>query len=388
MSGAAAGPGGEPAPAPAALQTGATPPAATPAPLPPDAEAPSQRRDRLLAALVLFSALYTCALAQVVLVPIVIAILLGLMLAPAVRLLERWHVPRVLGALAVTLAFFTALAAVLLMLAAPAREWLGRLPTALAHMQDLLQELRRPLQMASEAGKKLGELASLDEAAPVRLVDASSGFVPQALSAAPALVTALVIVLFLTFLFLLHGDVLLRKFVTLAPDWRSKRDLVQATRQAQHELSLYMLTISLINAGLGVATMIALYLLGMPDPWLWGGVAALLNFAPFVGPLATAILLVVAGFAEFSTPWQALAAPGAFLFLQMLEGQLITPHLVGHRLALDPVMVFLVLILLGWMWGVAGLLLAVPLISCIKLIATRIPEAAGLAILLSRQEPG
>jgi predicted PurR-regulated permease PerM len=187
------------------------------------------------------------------------------------------------------------------------------------------------------------------------------------------------------FLFLLHGDALLRKFVTLAPHLRAKREIVLATRQAQHELSLYMITITLINAGLGLATAAALHLLHMPDPLLWGGVAAVLNFAPFIGPLLTAAALLVAGFAEFSSAIDALAAPAAFLFLHLIEGQVITPHLVGRRLALDPVMVFLSLVVLGWTWGIAGLLIAVPLMSCAKIIASRLPEGAMLATLLSEQ---
>jgi predicted PurR-regulated permease PerM len=206
----------------------------------------------------------------------------------------------------------------------------------------------------------------------------------QVAAAAPALIAEFVVTIFLAFLFLLHGDDLLRKFVTLAPHLRAKRDLVAATRQAQHELSLYMITITLINAGLGLATALALYLLGMPDPLLWGGVAALLNYAPFIGPLVTALLLAFAGFAEFTSPLQALAAPATFLGLHLVEGQVVTPHLVGRRLALDPVMVLLALVVLGWAWGAAGLLIAVPLLSCAKIIAARMPEAQPLAILLSR----
>jgi len=187
----------------------------------------------------------------------------------------------------------------------------------------------------------------------------------------------------LTFLFLLHGDALLRKFVTLAPHLRAKRDLVEATRHAQRELSMYMITITLINGGLGLATAGALYLMHVNDPLLWGGIAALLNYAPFIGPLITAVALLVVGFTEFATPGLALAVPGVFLGLHLLEGQLITPHLVGRRLALDPVMVFLAMILLGWMWGVAGLLLAVPLLACAKIIAERIENGDTIVALLS-----
>ena len=143
-----------------------------------------------------------------------------------------------------------------------------------------------------------------------------------------------------------------------------------------------MTTIAAINAGLGLLTAAALWLLGMDNALLWGGIAAILNFAPFVGPLVTVGLLIVAGFARFDTPLAALCVPGAFLALHLLEGQLLTPSIVGRRLALDPIMVFLALMLFGWLWGVAGLLLAMPLLSCIRIIAERIPAWHGLAKML------
>lgn len=339
---------------------------------------------RLLGVIVAFLVVYTCVLAEVVLVPILVAILIGLVFAPAVRLLERWHVPRVLGSLAAIVFAVTLVGVVFASLAPPAREWAARAPRAIAHLESSLRDLRRPLQAATKATEQLGKLAELGGGRTTQVVSATPGMLAQVAAAAPALIAEFVVTIFLAFLFLLHGDDLLRKFVTLAPHLRAKRDLVAATRQAQHELSLYMITITLINAGLGLATAFALYLLHVPDPLLWGGVAALLNYAPFIGPLVTALLLAFAGFAEFASPLQALAAPAAFLALHLVEGQVVTPHLVGRRLALDPVMVLLALVVLGWAWGAAGLLIAVPLLTCAKIIAERMPEAQPLAILLSR----
>ncbi len=339
---------------------------------------------RLLGVIVAFLVVYTCVLADVVLVPILVAILIGLVFAPAVRLLERWRIPRVIGSLLAIAFVVTLLGTVFGALAQPAREWAARAPRAMTHLESSLRELRRPLQAATKATEELGKLATIDGEDRKQVVDTTPSLAAQAMAAAPALIAEIVVTIFLAFLFLLHGDGLLRKFVTLAPHLRAKRDLVAATRQAQHELSLYMITITLINAGLGIATAIVLYLLGVPDPLLWGGIAALLNYAPFIGPLVTAVLLAFAGFVEFSSPWDALAGPAAFLVLHTIEGQVVTPHLVGRRLALDPVMVLLALVVLGWAWGATGLLIAVPLLSCAKIIAERMPEAQPLAILLSR----
>jgi predicted PurR-regulated permease PerM len=344
----------------------------------------SRQRNRLLGAIVIAILVYTCVIAQAVIVPVLVAMLLGLMLAPAVRLLERWRIPRAFGALLAVVFTMAVTGGAVAMLATPARAWMARTPQALAHLETALRDLRKPLQAATSAAHDLGKLANLDGGQPVPVVNTSPGFFSQALVAAPGVLAGVIVVVFLLFLFLLHGDDLLRKFVTLAPHLRAKRDLVGATRQAQHELSLYMITITLINTGLGLATAAALFALKIPDPLLWGGVAALMNFAPFVGPLLTSVALTVVGFGEFASPLSALAAPAAFLGLHLIESQLVTPHLVGRRLALDPVMVFLALIALGWMWGVAGLLLAVPLLSCAKIIAERAPDGNIVATLLSR----
>jgi predicted PurR-regulated permease PerM len=350
-----------------------------------DAPAPivADTHVRLLGVIVAFLVVYTCALAEAIVVPVVIAILLGLILAPLVRLLERWHVPRAIGSLFSVVMLIALLGATLFALATPAREWMARMPRALAHMETAMRELRRPFQAARDATLELGKLTDMAGEHSMRVVDASPDLLAQLASSAPLMLASIVVTIFLTFLFLLHGDALLRKFVTLAPHLRAKRDLVLATRQAQYELSLYMITITLINVGLGLATAAALHLMHMPDPLLWGGVAAALNFAPFLGPLLTAAALTVAGFAEFATPLSALAAPGVFLGLHLIEGQFVTPHLVGRRLALDPVMVFLALVVLGWIWGATGLLIAVPLMSCAKIIAERMPDGSALATLLS-----
>jgi predicted PurR-regulated permease PerM len=362
----------------------ATPVAPTePAAAPADEQ--GQRSNHLLVAIVVILTLYTCAVAEAVLVPLLVAILFGLMLAPPVRLLERSRIPRVIGSLLMVVLTLAVVTIVISALASPARAWMERMPRAMDRIETVLRDVRRPLQAATEATRELGKLTDMGASqAPVRVVDSSPGPLAQMLSAAPAVLAGIVISIFLTFLFLLHGDDLLRKFVMLAPHLRAKRDLVEATRHAQRELSMYVITITLINMGLGLATAGALYLMHVHDPLLWGGVAAVLNFAPFIGPLLTMIALTVVGFTEFSSPSLALAVPAVFLGLHMIEGQLLTPHLVGRRMALDPVVVFLALVALGWMWGVAGLLLAVPLLTCAKIVAERMEDGHVLAMLLSR----
>ncbi len=368
--------------APVANVPSAEPPQESPA----EPEAPSapQLRNRLQIAIVVILTLYTCSIAEGVVVPVLVAVLFGLMLAPPVRLLERSRVPRALGSLLVVLLAIAIMGVTIAALASPARAWVQRMPQALTRIETVVRDLRRPFQAASNATRELGKITQMDESSPVRVVDTGPSPLASALSAAPAIIGGIVITIVMTFLFVLHGDELLRKFVTLAPHLRAKRDLVEATRTAQSELSMYVITVTLINAGLGAATALALWLLGVHDPLLWGGVAAILNYAPFIGPMVTAVALLIVGFADAATPALALAPPAAFLGLHLLEGQLLTPHLVGRRLALDPVMVFVAMLVLGWMWGVAGFLLAVPLLTCAKIVAERIEGGEPIVTVLSR----
>ncbi len=340
--------------------------------------------NRLLGILVFLLVLYTLALAASLIVPLLLSLLLGLMLAPAVRWLCKWRIPRPLASimvLGITLAFCVT---ILASLVNPAQEWLAHAPKAIDRMEQIARELRKPFVVASNATQEIIHLTATEgEEKPVRVVDATAGPFSQIISATPALLVSSTVTLFLTFALLLHGDDMLRKFVELAPRLKAKKEIVMATRSVQTELSAYVITISLINIALGLITSLALWWMGIKNPLLWGGVAGLLNFAPYLGPLLTVIILTVVGFTDFSAAFAALTVPGIFLVLHLIEGQAVTPLIVGQRLALDPIMVFLAMLVLGWLLGVGGLLMAVPLMTCLKILAEQVPEWHILARVLS-----
>jgi predicted PurR-regulated permease PerM len=343
-------------------------------------------RNRLLGMIFVLLLLATLTLAARVVVPVLVAVLISLMLAPPVRLLTQWHVPRSLASLLI-LAIAIAIGAMAVnALARPAMDWMAQAPKAIEQFAHQMRDLWRPIAVASKATEKITHMSqngTTDGQQPVRIVDSGAPDpLFQLLSAAPAVIASILATLILVFVFLLHGDAVLRKLVEFAPDWHTKRGVVVATRDAQRELSTYVLTISFINAVLGIATATALWLLGIPDALLWGGVAALFNFAPYIGPILTVLSLSIVGMTSVHTLLLALAAPGAFLLLHFIESFIVTPLLAGRRLALDPIMIFLSLLALGWMWGIAGLLIAVPLLTCFKIVASRIPAWAPLEKLL------
>lgn len=349
----------------------------------PDHRVQHPTRNRLLAGILVLLALYTCTFAAVLIVPILLALLISLMLAPAVRFACRWHVPRSVATSLVVAMMVALVGTLVASLVGPARDWVTRAPDSIERIERVVRGLLRPLEAATQATEGFARLTEIvDGAGSQRVMEVGSGHLAQLLSATPAVLTSIGVTLLLSFVFLLHGDGLMRKAVALAPELRMKKVVVNVVRDVQHELSVYMLTITLINGLLGLATAAGLWLMGVEQPLLWGGVAAVLNFAPYVGPTMTALALTVVGFSTFQSPLVALCVPGLFLFLHAIEGQWMTPMVVGRRLALDPVVVFLALVVLGWLWGVAGLLMALPLLTCVRIVAARIPAWRPLATLL------
>lgn len=356
-----------------------------PSPEPPLA---NRGRDRLLAAIFLLLLLYGLVLAQSLVVPLVIALLVSLILAPAVRLLCRSRLPRPLATSIVLGGALLVLIGLVGSLLGPAKAWLDDAPRSLARIERAALSLREPLRAAEAAGERLAGLG--EDIGPARKsvpTESSESQMSQLLLAAPSALGSVMVTVILIFVFLQHGESLLRKLVELAPALRAKKEIVLAIRSAQRDLSLYMLTITVINLGLGGTTALGLWLLGVPNPLLWGGVTALLNYAPYVGPMLMLLVLTVVGFGEFETVSQALLLPGMFLIFNIIEGQILTPLTVGRRLALDPIVVFLGLVILGWMWGVAGVLLALPLLTCLRILAERVTGWEALAKILRRADP-
>lgn len=177
---------------------------------------------------------------------------------------------------------------------------------------------------------------------------------------------------------LLHGfwEKLQRKAIALLPNHHQQRFTASILRNLEHEISRYVLTISVINALVGLIFSVLLLLLSIPlqEALLWGTVVALLNFAPYVGPLIGVLLMLLIGLVQFHESSRALLPALLYLMLHTLEGQLITPIILGHRMAISPLMLIVALLLFGSLWGLIGLLLAVPMLVCIKMVLSRIED--------------
>lgn len=324
-----------------------------------------------------------CAIAQEILVPLVLALLLSLLLSPVVTFLERFvRLPRMAGSLLTLAVVVSALIYGALSLKQPAQDWIASAPQTLHTIEQRLRSFREPIRQAQEASKKIEELTQ-PAAAPAVVVTAQPSLLSNMAMSTPHALGEIAAVLLLIYFFLSSGNEFLRRMVEIAPSLREKKVVVSIARDVQEEMSRYLFMVSLINLALGSATAIVLALMGVSSPLMWGAVACLFNFAPYVGPLCTGLALALLGFMTFDTLGHALALPGAFFLLATIEGQLITPTIIGRRLSLDPSVVFVWLLVWGWLWGVAGILLAGPLLACFRIICQHSQSLQSIGVLIS-----
>lgn len=339
--------------------------------------------NRSVLALLILLVMGVCFLAQELLIPIALALLLSLLLSPVVNLLERaLRLPRFIGSLVTTAAVIAALVLALVSLAKPAQKWIAHAPETGRTIEQRLRSVRAPILKAQEASKKIEELTLPPGAGAKTVVSPQSTLFLDMASSTPRALGQIAAVLLLAYFFLSSGNGFLRRLVEIMPAMRDKKLVVSIARAVQQEMSRYLVTVSVINIALGTATAIMLAWLHVPNPLLWGAVAAVFNFAPYIGPACTLLALTLVGFTTFDALGDILFVPGTFLMLATVEGQLITPTIIGRRLALDPTVVFVWLLLWGWLWGVVGILLAGPLLVCFRIVCQHVRALHKVGILI------
>lgn len=329
---------------------------------------------------------YTAWLAGSLVVPILVAMFLALIGNPLVSLLRRFWVPRWIGSLAVVFGGLALLVLVASVLVEPAAEWVQQAPSEVRQHAPTLRALTAPFEEANRAAtESLLELSGRAEPVPQQapVADADTDLV-AVLSGTPITAASIGVIVLLSYFFLVYGHGLQQRVVSLFPDRARQRLTVDILRTIQREVSRYIFTITIINLTLGMATAAALWALGLDieDALLWGCFVALLNYAPYVGPLVAVIALTLVGMVAFPDLWHALLVPGVYLVLNILEGQFLTPIILGQRMRISPLVLVLWLLVWGWMWGVVGLLLAVPMLVTLKIVASRIEGWRGWATVM------
>jgi predicted PurR-regulated permease PerM len=323
-----------------------------------------------MACLATLAILATLRIASPLLFPLFLSVLMSFVLYPAVRFLRSLGLPESAGAALVVVAVLLGLALGVYELAGPAAQWLDRAPDGLHTLEAQARHVLEPVQQVSQTASTLEHLAKQDAQVQTVRVD-GSGFGGVILGGVQNVGGCLLVVVPLTYLLLASGDAFLRKLVKLLPRLRDKKRAVEISRESQRQISAYLFATTLINLGLGSAVALGVMLFGMPNALLWGAIVALLNFIPILGGLASVGILLIAGLLSFPDVRHALVPAVVFLVLHLLESNLIKPLVLGRHLALDPVVLFVGVVFWTWLWGIPGSLLAVPLISTLKIFCDR-----------------
>jgi predicted PurR-regulated permease PerM len=327
---------------------------------------------------------YTLYFAREFFLPIVLAILLDFLLSPLLRTLKQARIPEPVGAALVVVALLATTGVAGYGLAGPAREWGSKLPASVREAANRVRQLRRPVEQMSKTADQVEQATKMDDSKATEVVVKGPSLSDRLFGTTQTiLVTALEVIILLYFL-LASGDLFLQKLIKVLPQLQDKKKAVAIARETEASISTYLVTVTLVNLGLGLAVAAVMYLLQMPNPILWGALAAFAEFVPYLGASAMLALLSLAAVVTFDQVGHALLVPVGYLAANLLQSQLIAPLILGRRLTLNPVAIFISLVFWWWIWGVPGAFIAVPLIATFKIFCDHIEALAPIGEFLGR----
>jgi predicted PurR-regulated permease PerM len=340
---------------------------------------PLDIRSLALTGLFVLAMFYTLYVARTFLLPIVLAILLSFLFAPVVRGLRRIGLPEALGAAVVMIVLLGTMGWGVYKLSTPASAWILTAPESLRRIEYKVRALRKPVEQVSQAAEQVEDMATVPSTGDVQAVEIKDrGLSDTFMSQTQGFLAGAGIMLILLYFLLASGNLFLRKLVRVLPRLEDKKIAVDIARQIEDQISRYLASVTLINLCLGTVVAAAMYVIGMPNPVLWGVMVAVFNFVPYLGPMTSLVVLALVGIMTFDDLGWAMVPPAVYFVIDTLESNLVTPAILGRRLSLNPVIVFLGVTFWGWMWGVAGALLAVPMLAALKICCDEIEPLAPI----------
>ena len=341
--------------------------------------------------------LYTAYLAQNIVLLLLVVGLVSLLLSPGMRVLERMHVPRVIGATLLLCATVLPAGIFATQLPEPLSRWAQSLPQLSTHVSNQIEAINKAIETNTTAVQaKSAEQEptsswfgwfkrSQEVEAPIESEDVgeirtrikeslftvASDFIVFAPLVAIQFLTAMVLILFT----LVYAPAIFRHYVTLFISEEKRKHVHGLALGLQKQLSRYILSVSIVNFCLGFCAFIVLYFLGLEDALLIGVVIGLLNFIPYVGPLIALLFISAGAYVQWGIDINVLICIGAVLMLNVLESQFVTPMVLAQQMRINPFIIILWLLFCGWMWGLVGVLIAVPLVVCIKLMLSQFESA-------------
>jgi predicted PurR-regulated permease PerM len=338
-----------------------------------------------LTGLFLIAAFYTLYFMRAMLLPLVLALLLSYLLVPLVRGLAKVKIRPLFGSAIVLLALIAAIGYSVSLLSEPAAGWIEKAPYSLQQLKAKLLPLKKPIEKVAQATGEIDKLTTPEpeQAKPQEVVVKRSALADAFFTQGPEFVASGVVMFILLYFLLAYDGVFLEKIIRITPRLGDKKKAVSIIRDIEAHISRYLLTITAINIGLGLAVGITVHLLGLRNPIMWGVMVAILNFVPYLGALTGIICMTLGAVLSFDSLGYALVFPASYLLLAILEGNFITPMVLGRSLTLNPVLILIALAFWGWMWGISGMILAVPILATFKIFCDHIEPMAPIAEFLS-----
>lgn len=317
--------------------------------------------------------------------PLVIATLLSFLLKPMVRGLARVHVPQILGAVIVMSVFFGLIGFGVTRVVQPASDWVSRAPETMRNVEEKFHHLFRRAQRLSQAAAQVEDITkeATSDHTTQRVEVKEPVLMKTVFVYTKSFVAGLIETVVLLFFMLGAGDLFMEKLVRVLPTLHDKKKAVGIAHEVQHSLSAFLFTITLINATLGLLVGFATWSVGLPNPALWGVLAGLLNFIPYFGPITGVTVLTLVGFVTFDQPWRAVAPAVIYLVLHGVESNVITPMILGRRLTLNPLVIFVSLMFWTWLWGIPGALLSIPMLMMLKIFCDHFKPLAPIGEFLN-----
>ena len=336
-----------------------------------------------LTGLFVLAVFYTMYFMRALLLPLVLALLLSYLLAPLVRLLGRIHLKPAFGAALVLLSLVGLVIYGISRLAEPAAGWLEKAPYSLQQIKQKLLPLKKPMEKVAQASGEIDKLTTSDETQAKTVVVKHNAMADAFLTQTPEFIASGVVMFILLYFLLAYDGVFLMKLIKVIPRLADKKRAVSIVREIETQISRYLLTVTLINIGLGTAVGLTVHLLGLRNPIMWGVLVATLNFVPYLGALTGIICMTLGAVLSFDSLGYAMVFPASYLILATLEGNFITPLILGHSLTLNPVVILIALTFWGWMWGISGMILAVPILATFKIFCDHIEPMAPIGEFVS-----
>lgn len=321
--------------------------------------------------------------ARAYVMPVTTAFVFAVVLSPVCRKLESIRIPASIAALAAMLLATGAVYGGFALIAEPAARWIDDAPHALHRAEEQISKLRRPLKTVQDLSHEVESLSIVPAAPQARTVVVQGPELTQSLIAsAQVIIVQAIFILVLTYFFLLTRHEVRLKFIAFQRHQCDRVRTARAFRDVERGVGGYFVVFTLINLAAGVMVGLACWGLGLPDPVMWGGLAALLNFIPYVGPAITIAFLALAGLSTFDTLLQAAYPVAAYVAISFLESNFLTPTIMSRRMTLNPLAIMLAVSFWTWIWGPVGALISLPLLIMLKVVADHTPSLRPLGALL------